>query len=175
MQSPDFSTNFIPDSARQLVQANNYASNRTAANSSLSRSTNSSLFLPSIPMFDRRDHPSVPTCLPRRVVANGGQGWPVGHRVSGAQRPCGPFATTRCLAQYGTAFGCGSVPTSASRHLYNLREAEVASASNSALAVPSKSVLLLTVKSSGWARPPTWTLLAEDNPDPGHRATLASE
>jgi hypothetical protein len=72
-------------------------------------------------------------------------------------------------------FGCGSVPTSASRHLYILREAKVVSASNSALAVPSKSVLLLTVKSSGWARPPTWTLLAEDNPDPGHRATLASE
>jgi hypothetical protein len=43
----------------------------------------------------------------------------------------------------GGAFGCGSVPTSASRHLNNLREAEVASASNSALAVPSKSVLLL--------------------------------
>jgi hypothetical protein len=37
-------------------------------------------------------------------------------------------------------FGC----TSASHSLYNLREAVVGSASNSSLAVPSKSVLLLT-------------------------------
>src|SRR3954454_9522892 len=29
-----------------------------------------------IPMFDERDHPSVPTCLPRRVAADGGQRWP---------------------------------------------------------------------------------------------------
>ena len=36
-----------------------------------------------------------------------------------------------------------SVVTSASRSLYNLREAEVGSTSNSSLAVPSKSVLTL--------------------------------
>ena len=35
-------------------------------------------------------------------------------------------------------------PTSASRHLYNLREAEVGSASNSSLEVPSKNVLPLS-------------------------------
>ena len=37
-----------------------------------------------------------------------------------------------------------SVVTSASRSLYNLREAEVGSTSNSSLAVPSKSVLTLS-------------------------------
>ena len=43
-----------------------------------------------------------------------------------------------------------SVVTSASRSLYNLREAEVGSTSNSSLAVPSKSVLTLSVAT----RPP---------------------
>ena len=42
-----------------------------------------------------------------------------------------------------------SVVTSASRSLYNLREAEVGSTSNSSLAVPSKSVLTLTIRSPG--------------------------
>jgi hypothetical protein len=32
------------------------------------------LVFASIPMFDRRDHPSVPTCPSRRVAVNGGQG-----------------------------------------------------------------------------------------------------
>jgi len=70
-------------------------------------------------------HPSVPTCLPRRCYAILGAG---GVRV------------------------CGSVATSASRSLYNLPEAEVGSASNSSLAVPSKSVLLLTLSTSPAAR-----------------------
>jgi hypothetical protein len=33
-----------------------------------------------IPMFDRMDHPSVPTTFPWRTAAGGGQGWPTGHR-----------------------------------------------------------------------------------------------
>ena len=36
----------------------------------------------SIPLFDWRDHPSVPTCPPWGVAASGGQGWPAGHRSS---------------------------------------------------------------------------------------------
>ena len=32
-----------------------------------------------IPMFDRTDHPSVPTCCWRKA-AGGGQGGPLGHR-----------------------------------------------------------------------------------------------
>ena len=41
----------------------------------------------SIPLFDWRDHPSVPTCPPRGVAASGGQGWPQATVLHGAQRP----------------------------------------------------------------------------------------
>ena len=50
-----------------------------------------------IPMFDRRDHPSVPTCLPRRVAANGGQGWP----KATAQRRVASLMAVRCYAILG--------------------------------------------------------------------------
>ena len=47
-----------------------------------------------IPMFDRMDHPSVPTTYPWRTAADGGQGWPQGHReaapgvLEGHPPPC---------------------------------------------------------------------------------------
>jgi len=50
-----------------------------------------------IPMFDRRDHPSVPTCLPRRVAANGGQGWP----KATAKRRVASLMAVRCYAILG--------------------------------------------------------------------------
>ena len=37
-----------------------------------------------IPMFDRMDHPSVPTTFPWRTAVDGGQGWPHGHREAAA-------------------------------------------------------------------------------------------
>ena len=54
-----------------------------------------------IPMFDRRDHPSVPTCLPRRVAANGGQGWP----KATAQRRVASLMAVRCYAILGAGGG----------------------------------------------------------------------
>jgi hypothetical protein len=41
-----------------------------------------------IPMFDRMDHPSVPTTFPWRTVAGGGQGWPTGHREAAPSVLC---------------------------------------------------------------------------------------
>ena len=54
-----------------------------------------------IPMFDRRDHPSVPTCLPRRVAANGGQGWP----KATAKRRVASLMAVRCYAILGAGGG----------------------------------------------------------------------
>src|SRR5271166_4036620 len=64
--------------------------------------------LVSILMFDRRDHPSVPTCLPQRVAANGGQGWPYATASAARSVIEGRSAAMQCLAQEGSAFGRGS-------------------------------------------------------------------
>src|SRR5664279_3446344 len=50
------------------------------------------LALSSIPMFDRMDHPSVPTTFPWRSAAGGGQGWP---KATAKRRPASLRATRR--------------------------------------------------------------------------------
>jgi len=60
----------------------------------------------SIPLFDWRDHPSVPTCPPRGVAASGGQGWPQATVLHGAQRPWGPFAAMPSCGKVRTAAAC---------------------------------------------------------------------
>src|SRR6202051_4738588 len=95
-----------------------------------------------IPMFDRMDHPSVPTTFPWRTAVDGGQGWPQGHReaassvLEGHPPPC-DAGDRRALGH-----------TSASHDPYRHREAELGSPSKSGTAIPSIIVLLLN------ARPP---------------------
>jgi hypothetical protein len=50
------------------------------------------LALSPIPMFDRMDHPSVPTTFPWRKAAGGGQGWP--KATPWAVRPTAPKRPT---------------------------------------------------------------------------------
>src|ERR1700688_857982 len=90
-----------------------------------------------IPMFDRMDHPSVPTTFPWRTAVDGGQGWPQGHReaapsvLEGHPPPC-DAGDRRALGH-----------TSASHDPYRHREAELGSPSKSGTAIPSIIVLLL--------------------------------
>jgi hypothetical protein len=58
-----------------------------------------------IPLFDRRDHPSVPTCLPRGKTALGGQGWP----QATAERREASLRAGRRLAMLGADRDSGEV------------------------------------------------------------------
>ena len=84
------------------------------------------------------DHLFVPTCVPWRKAASGGQGWPkvTAERREASLRAAGRLATLTTVGSLGEA--------SASRDPYRAREAEPGSPSKTVIANPADIVALLT-------------------------------
>ena len=83
------------------------------------------------------DHLFVPTCVPWRKAASGGQGWPkvTAERREASLRAAGRLATLTTVGSLGEA--------SASRDPYRAREAEPGSPSKTVIANPADIVALL--------------------------------
>src|ERR1700750_1431332 len=103
------------------------------------------------------DHLFVPTCVPWRKAASGGQGWPkvTAERREASLRAAGRLATLTTVGSLGEA--------SASRDPYRAREAEPGSPSKTVIANPADIVALLkswsdkTRRRSAWhIRRPIW-------------------
>src|ERR1700759_4553964 len=84
------------------------------------------------------DHLFVPTCVPWRKAASGGQGWPkvTAERREASLRAAGRLATLTTVGSLGEA--------SASRDPYRAREAEPGSPSKTVIANPADIVALLS-------------------------------